>query len=91
MKILFTDIDGVLNSAMSTSYNRKFGDVDSDITIHQRFDPMCSHIFAHILERIPDLKIVISSTWRGECSEKRKQYILDKFKEQEIELPLHED
>jgi HAD domain in Swiss Army Knife RNA repair proteins len=56
-KILFLDIDGVLNSEVyykSTSYS------DS---ISGRFDPICVELIKKLVEEF-SLRIVISSTWR---------------------------
>lgn len=51
MKVLFLDVDGVLNNY----HMRNFGEAFSQ--------PSCDALNT-ILERVPDLKIVISSAWR---------------------------
>lgn len=65
MKLLFLDMDGVLNSYQSSHYFWK--------TKHNRtcfmcdFDTLCPIACSnldYILEKVPDLKVVISSTWR---------------------------
>lgn len=59
MKVLFLDIDGVLNSLESTMMagprKRLVGD---------HVDPMLIRRLNKICEEVPDLKIVISSSWR---------------------------
>ncbi len=51
MKVLFLDIDGVLNNF----HQRNFGTTFSK--------PACDNL-SDILAKVPDLKIVISSAWR---------------------------
>lgn len=51
MKVLFLDIDGVLNNFK----DRNFGET---------FSAPCCDALNSILDRVPDLKIVISSAWR---------------------------
>lgn len=51
MKILFLDIDGVLNNFKE----RNFG---------EKFSPAACGNLKDLLNRVPDLKIVISSAWR---------------------------
>ena len=60
MKVLFLDFDGVLNSEQSAKYwyaKGKRGLIDDAC-------PIAAANLRMILENIPDLKIVISSTWR---------------------------
>lgn len=65
MRILFLDMDGVLNSVQSshyfwrTKYNRK--------TFMNGFESLCPIACSnldYLLESYPDMKVVISSTWR---------------------------
>ena len=56
-KILFLDIDGVLNSKIFYKYIYKREDTSS------RFDPYCVILVKKLVEEF-DLKIVITSTWR---------------------------
>jgi hypothetical protein len=51
MKVLFLDIDGVLNNFK----DRNFG---------EQLSPSSCQSLNKILEKVPDLKIVISSSWR---------------------------
>ena len=51
MKVLFLDVDGVLNNF----HMRNFGEA---------FSPPSCDALNSILDRVPDLKIVISSSWR---------------------------
>lgn len=63
MKILFLDIDGVMNSHQAIHMYYK----ESNAAKHGRSMPFCPISCSNlreILERIPDLKIVVSSTWR---------------------------
>jgi len=52
MKVLFLDIDGVLNK-LQPQRNGYCG-----------FDPMCVENLNYVLLSVPDLQIVISSSWR---------------------------
>jgi hypothetical protein len=51
-KILFLDIDGVLNLATIYGYNK------SGV-----FSRACCHNLRFLLNKVPDLKIVVSSSW----------------------------
>lgn len=71
MKIIFLDFDGVLNSAASfmvTSKARKGLEQwqkDELPPVNEHLDPILAHNFQFILDRCPDAKVVISSTWRN--------------------------
>src|SRR5690349_14591750 len=63
MKIIFLDIDGVLNSARTAivngGYPRNFS--DRDMTM---FDPVAIKFFQKLSKDNNDIKFVLSSTWR---------------------------
>jgi hypothetical protein len=54
MKILFLDIDGVVNCATTTQRHRGFIGID----------PMMAFLVGKITLAVPDLKVVLSSSWR---------------------------
>lgn len=62
-RYLFLDIDGVLNtwrySDYLTDHNEDITDEDGAI-----FDPEAVANLAYIIEKVPDVKIIIFSTWR---------------------------
>ena len=62
-RYLFLDIDGVLNTIRYSNYliDQEEGEVDEDGAL---FDPEAVNNLACIVENVPDLKIIISSTWR---------------------------
>ena len=62
-RYLFLDIDGVLNTLNYCDFLTECGDeyTDEDGAI---FDPDAVENLAYIIKKIPNLKIVISSTWR---------------------------
>lgn len=62
-RYMFLDIDGVLNTIRYSNYliDHDEDDVDEDGAI---FDPDAVDNLAYIIERVPDVKIIISSTWR---------------------------
>ena len=75
MKLLFLDIDGVLNSIQANSMFNKFRKAGS-LPDHYRsfreheFCPICVSNLINIVEEYKDLKIVVSSTWRlGQSTE----------------------
>lgn len=53
MNVIFLDIDGVLNSASGKNLTEKFG-LDDKLIVNLK----------HIIDLVPDTKIVISSSWR---------------------------
>ena len=69
MKVIFLDFDGVLNSAASflvehriRKENKLFDDL---CPVNQTLCKVCTSNFRHILDEVPDAKIVISSSWRN--------------------------
>ena len=77
MKILFLDIDYVLNShkfeiqrsIKGEPYEPYFSDID----------PRCTNLLNHILKKEKDLKIVISSSWRDSLTLKEFQDLFSRF------------
>lgn len=59
MRLMFLDIDGVLTSKMSNTFIFICPGDKYD------FNPYCLECLKYILDTIPDLKIVISSSWRN--------------------------
>ncbi len=74
MKVIFTDIDGVLKPFRSLN-----------LGIYESYDE-CVGYYNRIFEAIPDLKIVVSSAWRNEkyYVEERLPSMIDIFKRNEI-------
>ena len=62
-EILFLDIDGVLNSMASHMYNEYLLGEDHR-ELHKALCPIATSNLRFLLEKRPDLNIVISSTWR---------------------------
>lgn len=62
-RYLFLDIDGVLNTIRYSNYliDHDEDEVDEDGAL---FDPEAVNNLAYIIEKVPDVKIIISSTWR---------------------------
>lgn len=77
MKIIFLDIDGVLNNHHSLGLNRY---IPTPLILNERvshhLSPWCMHCLNEIIEKT-NAKVVVSSTWRlGETTE-RLQAILN--------------
>ena len=62
-RYLFLDIDGVLNTIRYNDYLIEHGEVETDED-GAIFDPEAIANLAYIVKNVPDLKIVITSTWR---------------------------
>ena len=77
MRVLFLDIDGVMNSQASAIYwNRKGLDNGGFSKRHGAFCPIAVSNLTYLLEEVPDLKIVVSSTWRlGETTESMREIL----------------
>ena len=58
MKVLFLDVDGVLNIMSETYYSHSYLTLGSD-----PIEPHLMMRLEYIMERCPDTKIVISSSW----------------------------
>ena len=74
MKILFLDCDGVMNSIQSEIYYENFGEGDK---YSGKFCPIAASNLKYLLDTLPDLNIVISSSWRLN----RMDILEDYFKE----------
>lgn len=89
MKILFLDFDGVINSAQSATFwhnkrdqskweNEMYRDWPGSLKeyIAMEFCPIALSNVEEVVRRVPDLKIVVSSTWRhGETVESLKKIL----------------
>ena len=64
-KILFLDFDGVLNSVAYFLSTPKTVDMFLDVrtTFKSNLDPHNVKLINYILEQVPDLEIIISSSW----------------------------
>lgn len=60
MRVLFLDFDGVLNSEASFRMEVRKGNEHVSDSLSE---VACSNL-QYVLEKVPDLRIVISSTWR---------------------------
>jgi hypothetical protein len=70
MKVIFLDFDGVLNSQGSFLFEtrkrkgmRKKNKQEIG-PVNETLDPVCCSNFQYVLDKLPDVKIVISSSWR---------------------------
>lgn len=79
-KVLFLDIDGVLNSKFYYKYIYKPEDGGS------KFDPYCVILIKKLIEEF-SLKIVISSTWRDGAMNR----LMKELNENDLVEYLHED
>lgn len=65
MRVIFCDFDGVLNSVASFIYNNRQNLLGlTDVPTHESFDPIACSNLQFILEELPDVQVVVSSTWR---------------------------
>lgn len=67
MKVIFLDFDGVLNSAASFKLETRIRKEHFNTTfcpVNETLCKVCTSNFQHILDEVPDAKVVISSTWR---------------------------
>ena len=62
-RYMFLDIDGVLNTIRYSNYLIDYDEDDTDED-GALFDPETVENLAEIIKNIPDVKIIISSTWR---------------------------
>jgi hypothetical protein len=67
-KVIFLDFDGVLNSAGSFLYesNRRKKRKEQNLKgpVNETLCNVCTANFQHVLDKYPEVKVVISSTWR---------------------------
>ena len=86
MKVLFLDIDGVLNSSQHFKRTVELRNKTSKRGLDFRdsewltnIDQTCINHLKHLMNKVPDLHIVISSTWR-------KSHPLELFKKNLSEM-----
>ena len=79
-KILFLDIDGVLNSKIYYKYLYKPEEG------HSRFDPYCVVLIKRLIEEF-SLQIVITSTWRNGIVDR----LMRELEESNLTQYLHQD
>lgn len=64
MKVIFADIDGVLNSVSSMIYNNRLSLLGLTKTpTLESLNPIACSNLQYVLEELPDVKVIISSTW----------------------------
>ena len=80
--VIFLDIDGVLQH---DAYRRFC--LRKDWNYNWRLDPNCLLLLKEIQEKHPEVKIVISSSWRGN---KTKLEFENLFKQSGYEIQMHE-
>lgn len=68
MRVIFCDIDGVMNSYAAAHYYWRKGPPEGETDIHKWFSPTSGTNLATLLHKIEDARIVISSTWRNHYS-----------------------
>lgn len=68
MKVIFLDFDGVLNSATSFLYenNRRKKHKEQGVSgpVNETLSYHCCAALQHVLDAYPEVKIVLSTTWR---------------------------
>lgn len=68
MKVIFLDFDGVLNSQSSFIYedNRRKVHKEQGVKgrVSETLSNECAAVFQELLNQFPEVKIVVSSTWR---------------------------
>lgn len=66
MKVIFLDIDGVLNSQQSCIYwNRRYKEGTHSVANGcMTLCPIACSNLQYVLEKLPDIKMILSSTWR---------------------------
>lgn len=86
MKVIFLDFDGVLNSQGSFLYEdnrrKKYKEQGVKGPVNETLCNVCTANFQHVLDTYPDVKIVLSTTWRTSFSldwlkAKLEQYHID--------------
>ena len=77
MLVLFLDVDGVLNSWQSAEYwgRKNLSQEELDRCMYS-FCPIAMSNLNNLCEEFPDLKIVVSSTWRKSRSVAQLQDVL---------------
>lgn len=75
MKVLFLDIDGVLNNAGSHLYWEKKAK-NENIAVIYKLCPIAVTNFNYLLEKCPDIKVIVHSSWRHSHTWKELKKIL---------------
>jgi len=66
MTVMFLDFDGVLNSLGSFHYEDRRRRANPSISgpVDETLDPVCVSNVQYVLDHYPEMKVVITSTWR---------------------------
>lgn len=80
MKVIFLDIDGVLVSVGSMIHNNRLylAGLSTDDS-HKAIDPVAMSNLHYILEEVPVVEVVVSSSWRKYCSLEDLQEMFDTY------------
>ena len=73
MKIIFLDIDGVLNSAEFA--NRHYEETGKPLFMYDFLDPDAVNRLKEFLDQHTDIRIVLSSSWRTFCKVKHGKLV----------------
>lgn len=82
-KIIFLDIDGVLNSS---NYSRKTDISQLNFLFNMEIDPIPLALLKKFISSNPDIKIVISSSWRDTLMLRHFQEIFKPYDSTVIDL-----
>lgn len=78
MKLMFLDFDGVFYTLGGSIYHRSL--VGDKKTAKWEPDPVALSLLSHLLDEFPDMKVVVSSTWRlGNTIETLQEILGDKI------------
>lgn len=78
MNIIFLDIDGILNSH-KFEIERDINSTEAYIPYYSDIDPKRIKLLQKILNKFPNIKIVISSSWRDSLSVKEFKNLFSHF------------
>lgn len=78
MHIIFLDIDGVLNSH-KFEIERDLNSTEAYIPYYSDIDPKRIKLLQKIINKFPNIKIVISSSWRDSLSVKEFKKLFSHF------------
>lgn len=79
-KVIFADIDGVFVTVASMINNNRLHTMGlTDANSHKAIDPIAMSNLQYILEEVPGVEIVITSSWRKYYTLKALQEIFDQY------------
>lgn len=73
-KFIFLDVDGVFNYIEWWNKPEHYNILKSKGQLESHFDPECVENFNYILDKVPDVKVILTTSWKSLTPKELNQY-----------------